>query len=190
MALVSSKVAAGMTILADHFNKLWTDLTANHDHSTGQGGTVDHADLADTGDMSGFAHNHTDIEVHLSGGGVGDEIDNPGGSQGVHGLAASAYLAGNLGSGQLVFFVGKTASMPSDPTTIYFSADGSSPASIEFDSAPFILVSLEGDSGGVSYHKDILDFDTITTTSFSLNVDHAGGSNGTCVHFLAIGTKT
>jgi hypothetical protein len=190
MALVSSKVAAGMTILADHFNKLWADLTANHDHSSGQGGTIDHADLNDTGDMSGFNHNHTDLETHLSGGGVGDEIDNPGGSRGVHGLAASAYVAGNLGSGQLVFFVGKTAGMPADGSTVYFSADGSSPASIEFDSAPFVLVALEGNSGGDNKHKDILDFNTITTTSFDIYVDHDGGSDGTRVHFLAIGEKS
>jgi hypothetical protein len=189
MALVSSKVAAGMTILADHFNKLWTDLTANHDHSSGQGGTIDHADLNDTGDMSGFDHNHTDIETHLSGGGVGDEIDNPGGNRGVHGLAASAYVAGNLGSGQLVFFVGKTAGMPGDNTSIYYSADGSDPASIEFDSPPYVLVTLEGDSGGGGEHKDILDIEGITPTGFTINVD-SPGANGTRVHFLAIGTKS
>ncbi len=190
MALVSSKVAAGMTILADHFNKLWSDLTANHDHSSGQGGTVDHVNLADSGNMSGFNHNHTDLEIHILGSGPGgNEIDAIGGDMGVHGLAASAYVAGNLNTSQMVFFVGKVSPFPIDGQTVYYSPTGASPATVTFSTTPYIFISGEGDSGDETHPKCIYDASSIGTTYFTLNV---GGDSGTrtAVHFLAIGTKT
>lgn len=105
--LQSSKVAAGIDILADHFNKLREDLTSNHDHSSGKGGTIDHKDLAETDDMSGMGHRHDDLDVHLVGDGPGpNSIDNPGGSEGVHGLASGVQVAGYLGTAQVVFQAG------------------------------------------------------------------------------------
>jgi len=99
MPLVSSKVAAGIEILADHFNKLREDLLTNHDHSAGKGGTVDHKDLSESDEMSGMTHQHNDIEVHLQGDGPGpNAIDNPGADQGVHGLGAAAFVAGSIDS--------------------------------------------------------------------------------------------
>ena len=98
MTIESSKVAAGDTILAADYNKLRNDLLENHDHSAGQGGTPDHKDLTETGDMSGMGHRHEDLDVHLVGGGPGpNSIDSPGGDMGVHGLASSAYVAGSMG---------------------------------------------------------------------------------------------
>lgn len=121
MALVSSKVATGAKILADHINKLWTDMTQNHDHDGDTtGAKVDHLNLLEsqTGNMSGMNHRHQDLEYHLLGGGPGaNEIDNPGGDRGVHGLAAAAFVAGAFGykigdiftAGQLVFQAGYVA---------------------------------------------------------------------------------
>ena len=112
MPLVSSKVAAGTEILADHFNKLRADLLTNHDHSAGKGGTVDHKDLAETDAMSGMDHEHGDIDVHLgqAAGPGPTAIDNPGGDKGVHGLASAAYVAGSIDEAgvakQLVFRTG------------------------------------------------------------------------------------
>lgn len=190
MAITSSKVAAGMTILADQFNKLWADLTANHDHSSGQGGTVDHANLADTGDMSGFTHNHDDLEVHLNGSGDGSQVDNPGGDMGVHGLAASSYVCGSLGQisdgsdlsqGQLTIMTGYVTVGSDNSGDVLFTPI------VAFSTAPHIVIGSvsdavnEGDS-----HKQIC-VHTVTTSGFSWVVD--GGQTRTGFYWMAVGTK-
>lgn len=178
MALQSSKVAAGQKVLAEHHNKMWDDITANHDHYSGRGGTVDHADLANKG-----AKTHADIDTHIKG--SGSITDNPGGNKGVHGLAASAFAAGNLGSGQLVFFVGHRTGPIGSGTTFYFSANGLSPAEVEFGSAPLVFVQPTGSRTGGIYGTSV---HTIGTTSFM--VDCFDGGLWAGCSFLAIGTKT
>lgn len=96
MALVSSKVAAGITILAEHFNKLWTDMTQNHNHSSGQGGTVSHGDLSD-GVVTGTYTSHDVINNHIQADGTEAEPDGYGGARGVHGLPAAQYVFGSPG---------------------------------------------------------------------------------------------
>jgi len=95
MGIVSGRVSAGVTALATAFNNLRADLTS-HDHTTTSGGaTIDHAELADSGAMSGFDHGHADIETHITG--VQTITDSPGGDQGVHGLGATIYPLGCAG---------------------------------------------------------------------------------------------
>ena len=84
--LQSSPVKAAMTVLADHFNKLRTDLLWTHDHSSGKGDTVDHAELADTGPMGGVFHDHSDINTHLIGNTGPPFVDYPGWDRRVHGI--------------------------------------------------------------------------------------------------------
>jgi len=64
MALVSSAVAAGQKILADHFNKLRQDLL-NHSHGGGEGGTIDHADLGESGPLNQGGYTHAQIDSHI-----------------------------------------------------------------------------------------------------------------------------
>lgn len=97
MALVSSKIAAGVKVLADTLNKLRTDLLFNHDHSgSGHGAVVDHGDLADTSYMTGTYHDHDDIEMHMNGTDASFD-DTPGGAKGVHGLASGMNVFGCAG---------------------------------------------------------------------------------------------
>ena len=121
MPLQSSKVAPGIDITADQFNKLREDLLTNHDHSSDMGGVIDHKDLKETKAMSGMAHMHEDLDVHVNGGGPGPtDIDNPGGSAGVHGLHPSVYVPGVFGS-QLVFRCGEIPASPEDHGHVSFS---------------------------------------------------------------------
>lgn len=175
MALVSSKVAAGMTILADHFNKLWTDLTANHDHSSGQGGTVDHADLAETGVMSGRTNTHTMIDAHIAA------------ADGVHDLDNGVKIPGVLGNTQIVVFCG-AKSTPGTGGTCYFSDDGASPADATFGTVIAIFLQVAGETGSTYKTKDIADYDNVTTTSFDYHIASPSTNDATALNFLVVGT--
>lgn len=188
-SLQSSKVAAGMKVLADHFNRLWEDLTTNHDHSSGKGGTVAHSDLSSVGTKT-----HTEIDTHITG--TGDLTDNPGGTKGVHGLAAGTFVSGALGDTQLCFFSGRkvvdiTSNATISTATCYFSPTGANPATVTFSSAPLVFCQLEGSSGSESgwHMKDGIDIRTIGTGSFEYTIMHARGST-TAIHFLAVGAKS
>jgi hypothetical protein len=176
MALVSSKVAAGMTILADHFNKLWTDLTQNHNHSAGQGGTVDHGDLAD-GVITGTTYSHTNIRDHIDAG------------EAVHDLASGVQVAGALGSTQLVIFAGSKATpLTTNYGTCYYASDGLSPQDVTFSSVIAVLCQLRGSGGGGLQHADIIQVENVYTTYFTYVVD-SPGTDSSALDFLVIGTK-
>lgn len=174
--LQSSKVAAGIDILADHFNKLREDLTSNHDHGAGKGGSIDHKDLAETDVMSGMAHQHGDIKVHLLGGGPGPEaIDNPGGDEGVHGLASGVMVPGYLGSTQVVFQCG-VESGPGDSGTIGFP--------FSFSSIIGVIVSYS--SSSTSPQDEGVSTNTHTVDNFKYEKD---GPSVSAIYWLAWGTK-
>jgi len=168
MALVSSKVAAGMTILADHFNKLREDLTTHHDHTAGQGGTVAHSSLSD-GVISGTALTHDAINTHVQGANTDAAPDSPGGDQGVHSHAAAVYVAGSLNA-QLVLQAGSdssgTVAFPTAFATILAVTTGFEKAS-----------GLPMDQG--------VRIESVTTSGFSWT---ASGTP-TLVHWIAVGTK-
>ena len=173
MTLESGKVATGDTIQAADYNKLRNDLLDNHTHESGQGGTVDHKDLTETDDMSGMGHRHDDIDVHLLGSGPGaNSIDNPGGNQGVHGLAASSYVAGALNNQWII-----DAGTSSGQTNVQVSF------TTAFDSAPYVTVAILASSGtpgdmGVRVHDvSASGFYWTASTSITLN-------------WIAVGTKT
>lgn len=179
MPLQSSKVAPGIDVTADQFNKLREDLLTNHDHSSGMGGTVDHGDLMETDSMAGMSHMHEDLDVHLNGGGPGPtDIDNPGGSMGVHSLHPSVYVAGILGSQQLVLMCGDETSSGTSGTTGF--------GTYTFGTCLGVTATIKASSGnpmdqGVAVH-------TLTTTGFSWIVSTDGGkTNG--FYWIAWGTK-
>jgi hypothetical protein len=123
MAITSSKVAAAAKVLAAQFNALWDDLMTNHNHSSGQGGTVSHTSLSNVGTKT-----HTQIDTHIEGG--GSWTDNPGGSKGVHGLDSDIYVVGSYGS-QLIVDKGVVTLNGSGVGTVTFNGTfGASPAVI------------------------------------------------------------
>lgn len=185
MALVSSKLAAGMTILADHFNKLRDDLLSNHDHDGAEGAKVDHINLLEDqgGNMSGMGHRHQDIEYHLNGGGPGaNNIDNPGGSQGVHGLAASAYVMGSIG---LAFCLqAGTATLSSGSVNVSFTTP--------FSSVPIVVATYASartyDPGNPTEASDIY-ITGRATSGFTIHSSDAQ-FDAAPVCWIAIGTKS
>jgi len=79
-------------------------LLDEHDHSTGKGGIVSHGDTSD-GVISGTYLDHDALNTHVQGAGTSASPDDPGGSQGVHGLISTAYVMGIL-TGQYTMQVG------------------------------------------------------------------------------------
>lgn len=177
MTIESGMVATGETILAVHLNKLRNDVLSNHDHSAGQGGTVDHADLTETGDMPGMGHCHEDIDVHLNGGGPGpNDIDNPGGAYGVHGLASAARVAGCLGSNQLVMQCGSG----SFGTAVTFP--------VTFSSLLNVQIQVKGAMTGDGHYPAESYLSAYSTTGFTAQFQ-GGSFGGSGFFWLAIGTK-
>jgi hypothetical protein len=181
VSLVSSKVAAGITILADQFNKLWTDLTQNHDHSTGQGGTVDHKDLSESGVMSGVYHTHANIENHMNGL-AGSYGDAGGGDAGVHGLAASAKVAGSIG-GQYV--------MQADTDTL--DATGACAVSFSpvFDSIVSVVATYAAARTDVGNPREssVIYLTNVSATGFTAHTADPDQYANKAFNWIAIGTK-
>jgi hypothetical protein len=190
MALVSSKVAAGVQVLADQFNKLWTDLVANHNHSAGQGGTVDHKDLAETGTMAGMHHTHGNIETHLVGDGNSFN-DAHGGDRGVHGLAAAARVFGIVGhasqtqggttvltQAQMVAVVGQFVPTDADATVDF---------GLTFDDASqvYVLGQYVSDAGNVMDQG----WRVTNVTKSSFDVSFGDGATPVAFNWMAIGPK-
>lgn len=146
MAIESSPVATGQSVLALQYNNLRKDVLVNHTHTDagGEGGVISHEDLID-GALSGTGITHENIDRHITGDLPGVFADNPGGDAGVHGLAAIAYVAGvaglctqaknnpvSLNEAQLVIVAGTfTTSGWSEEETIDFG--------ITFDVAPLVV---------------------------------------------------
>lgn len=183
MPLQSSKVAAGIKILADHFNALWTDLVVNHDHSSGMGGTVDHADLSESGSMGGISKDHSDIDTHIEG--TGSITDTPGGPQGVHGLAAAAYVAGSLGSNgtgaQLVVDIGAFSPGAGSTGSETFTGTG-------FASAPAVILGCYHATETMPGEMQAIVTAT-SATGFSWRVSSSPQPKPSTVYWIAIGTK-
>lgn len=186
--LQSSKVAAGVTILADHINKLWTDLVANHDHSSGKGGTVDHSDLSESAAMSGVSHTHGNIETHMNGV-SGSFGDNPGGSLGVHGLASDVYVAG-CALQQLTIVAGIAWGCAATGT-LYYSPDGTESGGgagrVTFTSTPVVICQVLGNTGNEFYPKDTVDVEPGTST-FEYHIAPGNKGTRTGLAFIAMGT--
>ena len=174
MPLQSSKVAPGIDITADQFNKLREDLLTNHDHSSDMGGVIDHKDLKETKAMSGMAHMHEDLDVHVNGGGPGPtDIDNPGGSAGVHGLHPSVYVPGVFGS-QLVFRCGVIVPAGQDDGTVNFAPP--------FGSMGGVVISVGG-SDGWPGGEAVTTYDEQTT-----HFKWRAGNGYPKIHWIAWGT--
>jgi hypothetical protein len=97
MAITSTVLANGQRSDVTHYNNLRSDLLTEHDHSAGKGGTVSHGDLSD-GAITGTYLTHEQLNLHVQGAGTDTSPDDPGGSQGVHGLPSIAYVMGSVGS--------------------------------------------------------------------------------------------
>ena len=174
--LQSSKVAAGMRVLASHFNNLWDDLISNHDHSSGKGGTVDHANLADSGPMSGFTYDHGDIDDHID-------------ATAAHGIPAEGKIVG--GNDSYMIVAGVKAS-PGGGGTAYFSADGASPG-VALSTVLTIVLTSGGNSGGTYAHRAICEVSTIdlVNSRFTYAIDvPSGGAMPTSLYFIIVGTIT
>lgn len=179
MALVSSKVAAGITILADHINKIIDDLKTNHTHATGEGGQVDHANLADSGPMIGVYHDHDDIETHMNGS-TGSFDDTPGGDKGVHGLVSGGFVAGCLGSNQL-YIQGDVDTLSSGSKAVVFP--------VAFSTLKSITLTLIGGPGGADHYPSDLYITSASASGFTAN--HSVSSfESNSFYWMAIGTKT
>jgi hypothetical protein len=186
MALTSSSVATGQVILADHLNKIRADLVTNHDHSSGQGGTVDHMNLAesDTGNMSGFNHRHQDLEYHLLGGGPGgNSIDNPGGSQGVHGLAASAFVVGSIKSTNGLVIHAGNEPVTAQTGTVTFADTG-----VAFTAIVAVILQSIVASPDQTWDRDV-DVTSKSATGFSWECDDETNWPDS-FDWIAVGTKS
>lgn len=183
MAIESSKAAPGTTILASLFNKLRNDVLKNHDHSSGQG-TVDHADLADSGPMSSVYHDHGNIETHMNGS-DGSFDDSGGGEQGVHGLGSGIRVCGVLGktvdgvftAGQAVILYGSETSPPTSGSVSFGTV---------FDVPPIVIPSYVKGEGNV--RDQGWRIYTVTTEGFEYSFEE--GDAPSEFHYIAIGVKT
>ena len=181
MSLVSSAVSAGQKVLADHFNKLRQDLL-NHAHGGGEGGTVDHADLGETGPMLGRTYDHSDIDAHID-------------SEHVHGLPGVTKIPG-CGPNQVIIVAG-TKTVPGSPnsedSTIYLSEDGETPADIILDSVLSIQLTAQGPTGGIFQTGDIPEvngsYDAVNGC-FDYVMHHVdGGARASFLYFTVVGKK-
>lgn len=178
MALQSSQVATGETILASHLNNLRQDVVANHTHTTGEGGTIAHSDLSD-GVISGTALNHTVINTHVQGTSTDSNPDSPGGDQGVHGLAASSYVCGSLGS-QLVIAAGEVT-LSSRTANVTFS-----PA---FSTIIAITCTAYGAKTGTDNFPMELYLTSVSASGFTVTSQTTSFESNK-VYWIAVGTKT
>ena len=179
MAIVSSPVAAGQDVLAIQYNNLRKDLVDNHTHTDagGEGGVISHGDLTD-GAVGGTGITHENIDKHITGDLPGVFADDPGGNAGVHGLVASAYIAGVAGTvaqaqgdpagptltaGQLVIVAGTfTLTTWSEEETIDFG--------ITFSTAPIVVccpMTASKTAGDWFAHPELGE---ITTTDFKVRL--------------------
>ena len=158
MAIVSTRLANGQQSAISQYNNLRADVLA-HNHSTGEGGAVDHGDLTD-GVISGTYLDHDHLNTHVQGAGTSADPDDPGGDQGVHGLPESGYVAGSLGA-QLVVQVGTgTTDSTSAITGSYVDQYEDITFPTEYDSAPKVfIVTTEATSARIAV-------DDVATTGF------------------------
>jgi hypothetical protein len=172
--LQSSKVAAGMRVLADHFNKLWDDMITNHDHSTGKGAVINHANLSDSGAMSGFDYGHTDIDAHIN-------------ASSAHGLPVEANVIG--GPDSYVIVAGAKA-LPGTNGTCYFSSDGEPPG-FPLSTVLSIVLTCNGPTGTPFLNKHILEVESIdlVNNSFKYLIAVSGAPRASYMYFIVVGTK-
>lgn len=181
MTITSSPVAPGDTITAAGHNALWNDLTQSSGHNhDGEGGTVDHASLGESGEMSGQYHTHSDIELHMNGTDQ-DFDDTPGGAKGVHGLGSAANVAGAMPR-QYVISAGKKSS-PGTSGTIYFSENGASPGNAFSEVVSVTMVPQHSSAisctvivGAVGGAKDSCTY-------------YIEGTTPTAIYFVVVGTR-
>lgn len=179
-SLVSSRVAAGIAVLHTHINNLWTDLVYNHDHSSGKGGQVDHGELAETSEISGMNHTHSNIETHMNGS-TGSFSDVGGGDQGVHGHASVVYVAGSMDS-QMVIMGGEDTLDGSGDCTVTFPQS--------FSVLKAISVTMSGTPANPGHPlQDTAPYTTGESTSgFTAHANAECWAN-TTFYWMAIGTK-
>jgi len=184
--LVSSDLPGGYTgtITADQFNRLRDDLMKHHDHATDRGGPVGHDDLTDE-PIDDTYLTHADLNTHVQGSGTSAAPDSPGGSQGVHGISSSEYLAG-ITKRQLVCQIGTG-------TTDRYNADDDEQRGRGTFGTPFteppdtvLCINTIGESSTVTVYQRL-------TTSFAVKFrfrdesGYAGGQQATPFVYMAWG---
>lgn len=168
MPLVSSPVADAQVATAAQYNNLRTDLVTNHDHSSGMGAAVSHADLGD-GAISGTTYTHAQIDSHIDAG------------QGVHDLQAAMFVVGGVGisGANPVIEVGLITTGGALSGTTTFTISGG------FSTIPFVL--CQGVTAPGEWPPDCgVNITARTTTTFNWECT----SNETHIAWMAIGTKS
>jgi len=186
VAINSTNLAEGQQSAASQYNTLRDDLITQHDHTTGQGGTVSHGDLTDAV-ISGTYIDHSDLNTHVQGSGTSDTPDAYGGDRGVHGLPALAYVLGSMSS-QFV------AQWGTDTTNGYQVVSGSYVDQTKtvtfpntFASAPSVyVIPISADSARVGVYS-------VGTSSFQALIGfpfggHATAQSNTDFYWIAVGT--
>lgn len=195
MGLESSPVATGQKVLALQYNNLRKDLLVNHTHTDagGEGGVISHEDLTD-GAVSGTGITHENIDKHVTGDLPGTFADNPGGSAGVHGLVAAAFVGGTAGMvtqgedgtatlvpGQLVVVAGHyTPATNKEEHTISFG--------MTFTSPPSVVVSPVSGVHGPGDYSACLK--TISVDEFVCDMGAKDYGVVPGIYWIAIGVKS
>lgn len=177
MAITSGPVAPGDEILADAYNKLWKDLaTAGGHNHDGEGGTIDHADLGESGPISGITYMHSEIDDHI------DAFDE------VHGLASGVAVAGAL-SNDLVIVAGSKSS-PGSAGNIYFSVNGDAPVGIYLSTVLAVILTIN-DSGSVAYvvQRSGISLPSGYVSYKVFRPDEGTPVSPTAIDFVIVGTK-
>lgn len=182
-SIVSSPLSPNDRILADHLNRLWRDLHQNHIHDAEN--QVDHADLIETGPMSGVTYDHGDIDDHI------DAV------YGIHGLNASAYPIGYLGAGRYILAGITTLSNSAVIwTTENYRYVDISFSPYTFGSTPAINVTIVLDHTTLPYditatvgeNIQILWIENLSTSGFRACFAHGSWVGAAGLHWSAIGS--
>jgi hypothetical protein len=166
----STNVADGDDTLASQYNNLRKDIydtIDGHDHggTATSGKKVAHGDLVDDAAIQNTYLTHAKITKHVQGTGTSSDPDDPGGSQGVHGLASSCYVMGSP-TGQQVIQWGQDTFNSQSPGN-WGAKDVTFPTT--FSSTPIVFLTfaqarVDGSDGqgGILYVED-----SVTATGFT-----------------------
>ena len=179
MAITSTVLANGQQSDIAHYNNLRSDLLTEHDHTTGKGDVVSHGSLSDGVIISptNTRLTHEQLNIHVQGAGVSATPDDPGGSQGVHGLPPTAYITGCL-TAALVLVIGQNTT---DDTVAIVGGGGevdqttTAPVSFgsTFTAAPCVIVTCrDTEATRVSAYG-------ATTTGFYPRIGFSAGAKAT-----------
>lgn len=195
MPIVSAKLVDGEKAVYSSFNNLREDLLANHTHDGTAGAQIDHANLTESGVISGKKCTHTQLDTHIVEAG-GSFDDSPGYDRGVHGLNAALYVAGSLPDQIAIEYGSLTLESHNDGggTPTYW-AEGDAVFDTPFTSIKSVTFSLlhTGALGATVAH--FLYMSALSTAGITVRSEGMGAYdnffqavNGTAVYYIAIGT--